>query len=99
MQSVYIETTNVTGTMRLLEHCRTYGIPRFVFASSSSVYGPDSPLPFAEDGLTDPCSPYALTKLHAEQWCRLYARQHGIQVCALRFFSVWGAGATSRSGS
>ncbi len=38
------------------------------------------------------CSPYALTKLHGEQWCRLYARQHGIQVCALRFFSVWGPG-------
>jgi UDP-glucuronate 4-epimerase len=85
-------STNVTGTMRLLDHCRIHGIPRFVFASSSSVYGPESPLPFAENGLTDPCSPYALTKLHAEHWCRLYARQHGIQVCALRFFSVWGPG-------
>ena len=85
-------STNVTATLRLLDHCRIHDIPRFVFASSSSVYGPDSPTPFAEDGLTDPCSPYALTKLQAEQWCRLYARQHGIQVCALRFFSVWGPG-------
>lgn len=47
-------------------------------------------LPFAEDGPTDSCSPYALTKLHGEHWCRLYARQHGIQVRALRFFSFWG---------
>jgi UDP-glucuronate 4-epimerase len=60
--------------------------------ASSSVYGPNSPLPFAEDGPTDPCSPYALTKLHAEHWCRLYSRQHGIQARALRFFSVWGTG-------
>ncbi len=49
-------------------------------------------LPFAEDGPTDPCSPYAITKLHGEHWCRLYSRQHGIKVRALRFFSVWGPG-------
>jgi UDP-glucuronate 4-epimerase len=86
------EITNVIGTLCLLDFCRRMNVPTFVFASSSSVYGPDSPLPFAEDGPTDPCSPYALTKLHAEHWCRLYARQHGIHVRALRFFSVWGLG-------
>jgi len=86
------EFTNVIGTLRLLDFCRRMDVPTFVFASSSSIYGPDSPLPFAEDGPTDPCSPYALTKLHCEHWCRLYARQHGIQVRALRFFSVWGPG-------
>ena len=58
----------------------------------SSVYGPESPLPFREDGPTDPCSPYALTKLQAEQWGRLYARLHSIRFVALRFFSVWGPG-------
>ncbi|MEX1115567.1 MAG: NAD-dependent epimerase/dehydratase family protein, partial [Akkermansiaceae bacterium] len=43
-------------------------------------------------GPTDPCSPYALTKLHGEHWCCLYSRQQGIKVRALRFFSVWGPG-------
>ena len=84
--------TNVTGTLRLLEHCRAHGIGHFVLASSSSVYGPESPLPFREDGPADPCSPYALTKLQAEQWGRLYSRLHGLRFVALRFFSVWGPG-------
>ena len=57
------EITNVIGTIRLLEFCRRMGIPRFVFASSSSVYGPDTPLPAREDSPANPCSPYALTKL------------------------------------
>jgi UDP-glucuronate 4-epimerase len=49
--------TNVDGTVRLLAFCRSAGIPRFVFASSSSVYGPETPLPAREDGPVDPCSP------------------------------------------
>ena len=58
------EITNVIGTIRLLEFCRRMGVPRFVFASSSSVYGPDTPLPAEESTPANPCSPYALTKLH-----------------------------------
>jgi UDP-glucuronate 4-epimerase len=85
-------STNVTGTLRLLEHCRIHGIPHFVFASSSSVYGPDTPLPAEESATPDPCSPYAVTKLQAEQWGRLYAKLHGLRFLALRFFSVWGPG-------
>jgi UDP-glucuronate 4-epimerase len=85
-------STNVTGTLRLLEHCRIHSIPHFVFASSSSVYGPDTPLPAEESTTPDPCSPYALTKLHGEQWGRLYSRLHGLRFLALRFFSVWGPG-------
>jgi UDP-glucuronate 4-epimerase len=85
-------STNVCGTLRLLEYCRSMQVPHFVFASSSSVYGPDAPLPFTEDGPTDPCSPYALTKLIGEQWGRLYARLHDLRFVALRFFSVWGPG-------
>jgi nucleoside-diphosphate-sugar epimerase len=83
------EITNVLGTIRLLDFCRRMAIPSFVFASSSSVYGPDTPLPAREDHPANPCSPYALTKLHGEQWGRLYARQHGLRFLALRFFSVW----------
>jgi UDP-glucuronate 4-epimerase len=84
--------TNVIGTIRLLDHCRKMGAPHFVFASSSSVYGPDTPLPAEESTTPDPCSPYALTKLQGEQWGRLYAKLHGIRFLALRFFSVWGPG-------
>jgi UDP-glucuronate 4-epimerase len=58
------EITNVIGTIRLLEFCRRMGVPHFVFASSSSVYGPDTPLPAEESTQANPCSPYALTKLH-----------------------------------
>jgi UDP-glucuronate 4-epimerase len=86
------EITNIIGTIRLLEFCRSMSIPHFVFASSSSVYGPDTPLPAEESTPANPCSPYALTKLHGEQWGRLYARLHGLRFMALRFFSVWGPG-------
>jgi UDP-glucuronate 4-epimerase len=68
------------------------GTPHFVFASSSSIYGPDTPLPAEETTAPDPCSPYTLTKLHGEQWGRLYSRLHGLRFLALRFFSVWGPG-------
>ena len=86
------EQTNVLATVRLLEFCRERSIPRFVCASSSSVYGPDAALPTPEYYPCDPCSPYALTKLHSEQWGRLYAKIHGLQFIALRFFTVWGDG-------
>ncbi|MEI7957151.1 MAG: NAD-dependent epimerase/dehydratase family protein [Verrucomicrobiota bacterium] len=86
------EITNVIGTIRLLELCRRMCVPSFVFASSSSVYGPETPLPAEESTPANPCSPYALTKLHGEQWGRLYACLHGLRFMALRFFSVWGPG-------
>lgn len=86
------EMTNVVSTIRLLEFCRERSIPRFIFASSSSVYGPNAALPTPEYYPCDPCSPYALTKLHGEQWGRLYAKLHGLQFLALRFFTVWGDG-------
>jgi UDP-glucuronate 4-epimerase len=84
--------SNVVGTLRLLENARLMGTPHVVFASSSSVYGPGTPLPAEESWIPDPCSPYALTKLHGEQWGRMYADLYGIRFIALRFFSVWGPG-------
>ena len=86
------EQTNVLATVRLLEFCRQRSVPRFVFASSSSVYGPGAALPTPEYYPCDPCSPYALTKLHGEQWGQLYAKIHGLQFLALRFFTVCGDG-------
>ena len=84
--------TNVGGTVRLLEWARQHGVRRFVFASSSSVYGATNGTPSEEDDPLSPCSPYALTKVQGEQWGKLHAEKHGIDFLALRLFAVWGDG-------
>jgi UDP-glucuronate 4-epimerase len=82
---------NVAGTVTLLEACRQAGIRRFVFGSSSSVYGDSTPVPFREDApVADPISPYAATKRAGELFCRVYAHLHGFRIAALRFFTVYG---------
>jgi nucleoside-diphosphate-sugar epimerase len=85
-------TTNLGGTIRLMEWARQRGVKRVVFASSSSVYGATNGIPSAEDDHLSPCSPYALTKVQGEQWGKLYAEKHGIDFIALRLFAVWGDG-------
>lgn len=86
----YIET-NVTGTLNLLEVCRVAGLKKFVLASSSSLYGKDTPSPFREDARTDqPLSPYAASKQAAENLCYTYHHLYGIDVTAFRFFTVYG---------
>lgn len=82
---------NVTGTLKLLELARHRKVPHFVLASSSSVYGENPNVPWKEDerGLV-PISPYAATKLAAEQFARVYADLHGMKVTTLRFFTVYG---------
>jgi UDP-glucuronate 4-epimerase len=84
--------TNIGGTVRLLEWASQRGVKRFIFASSSSVYGSTNGTPSAEDDALSPCSPYALTKVQGEQWGKLYAEKHGIAFIALRLFAVWGDG-------
>ncbi len=84
--------TNLGATIRLLEHARKRGLRRFIFASSSSVYGPTAGRPSKEDDQLNPCSPYAITKLQGEEWGQLFAEKHGIDFIALRFFAVWGPG-------
>jgi nucleoside-diphosphate-sugar epimerase len=82
---------NVEATERLLEACtRTASVRRLVFASSSSVYG-DGPRPFREDGAVAPISPYARTKLTAEEMC-LNASRSNLETVALRYFTVYGPG-------
>jgi len=81
---------NVEGTARVLESCRRHGVTRFVFASSSSVYGDTPTLPKHEGMPPCPLSPYALSKLAGEHLCEIYARQHGIRAVALRYFNVFG---------
>ncbi len=85
------ERVNVGGTLNLLEACRRYGVSKFIFASSSSVYGDTSPVPFREyEPNLLPISPYAATKLAAEKLCYTYSYLYGVRVVCLRFFTVYG---------
>jgi UDP-glucuronate 4-epimerase len=87
---LYIDT-NVTGTYHMLEAARQGNVPRFINASSSSVYGVLKTLPFREDlALTQTISPYAATKLAAEQLCSCYSHVHGLRAVSLRFFTAYG---------
>jgi UDP-glucuronate 4-epimerase len=81
---------NVAATQRLLEAARELPPRRFVYASSSSVYGDALALPTHEDDTPRPLSPYGVTKLAAEQLCVLYGAEHGVDTVALRYFSVYG---------
>ncbi len=87
---LYIDT-NISGTFNLLEASRQAGVPRFVCASSSSVYGVLKTAPFREDMcLNQTISPYASTKLSGEQLCSNYSHLYGIRTINLRFFTVYG---------
>jgi UDP-glucuronate 4-epimerase len=79
------------GTLNLLEACRSHGVRDFIFASSSSVYGVNEKVPFAETDLIErTISPYAATKLAGEQMCSNYAHLFGLRCMCLRFFTVYG---------
>jgi UDP-glucuronate 4-epimerase len=87
---IYIDT-NVTGTLNLLDACVRHGIGKFVLASTSSLYGGDTPRPFVETSSTDrPLSPYAASKKGAEALCYTYHYLNGIDVTVLRYFTVYG---------
>jgi len=82
---------NVLGTMTLLEASRKYGVSKFLFASSSSIYGIANRVPFSEeDALNQPVSPYAATKIAGEKIAYTYAHLYGLKVVCLRFFTVYG---------
>src|SRR6266568_2305636 len=82
---------NVNGTAVLLEACRRHGIGKFIFGSSSSVYGNNAQLPFSEkDSVDRPISPYAATKRAGELLCATYHELYRLNVFALRFFTVYG---------
>jgi UDP-glucuronate 4-epimerase len=90
-QPVLYEEVNGIGTLHLLEAAVARGKPRFVFASSSSVYGINSKLPFSEDDpIERPISPYAATKRAAELHVFVAHHLHGIPAACLRFFTVYG---------
>jgi nucleoside-diphosphate-sugar epimerase len=81
---------NIEATQVLLEASVDAGLERFVYASSSSVYGDEVALPMREDALPQPVSPYGVSKLAAEQLCYLYFANHGVPTTSLRYFTVYG---------
>ncbi len=85
------QQVNVAGTLNLLDLAREFRVPRFLFGSSSSVYGATSRAPFSEDQLElRPISPYAASKLAGELMAYTYAHLYGFAVVSLRFFTVYG---------
>jgi UDP-glucose 4-epimerase len=81
---------NIDSTQRLLEACVGTPIERLVYASSSSVYGDEVPMPMVETALPQPVSPYGVTKLAAEQLCYLYHVNYRVPAVSLRYFTVYG---------
>jgi len=81
---------NIEATQELLEASRDKGLAKFVYASSSSVYGEVKELPVTEEHPLNPISPYGVTKLAAEHLCGIYAKDFGVPVVSLRFFTVFG---------
>ena len=80
---------NIQATQRLLEYYKSQKIRKFVYSSSSSVYG-DVELPMREDQMVQPVSPYGVTKLAAEHLCYLYWKNYGVPTVSLRYFTVYG---------
>jgi UDP-glucuronate 4-epimerase len=90
-QPAEYQETNVSGTQNILEFARLHGIPRMIFASSSSVYGINPAVPWSEeDHVLLPISPYAATKVAGELLCHVYKELYGMSIVALRFFTVYG---------
>jgi UDP-glucose 4-epimerase len=83
-------SNNVDASQQLLEACVNRPLHRFVYASSSSLYGDNVSIPMREDALPQPISPYGVTKLAAEQLCHLYHVNHGVPATSLRYFTVYG---------
>jgi len=85
------QEVNCGGTLNLLESARETGIRKFIFGSSSSVYGMNQKVPFSEDDpVGQPISPYGATKRAGELFCHAYHRLYGIPTVCLRFFTVYG---------
>ena len=87
---VEFDRTNVGGTINMLDCSRKYGVERFVYSSSSSIYGNVEIVPTKEETEPNPMSPYGLQKLIGEQYCRLFSDLYGLSTTCLRYFNVYG---------
>lgn len=81
---------NIQGTLSLLEEAKRQGVQKFVYASSSSVYGDSEKLPKCEFDSTAPISPYAVSKLAAENYCQVFTKNYRLPTISLRYFNVFG---------
>ena len=82
--------TNVSGVLNVLKACVDASVKRFIYSSSSSVYGDVKQLPTTEEAPLSPKSPYALQKLIGEQYCKLFSELYNIETVCLRYFNVYG---------
>jgi len=82
---------NVNGTLNLLEACRKHCVNRFIFSSSTAVYGEQESIPHVETMKPNPLCPYALHKLIGEYYCKLYSSLFEMETISLRYFNVFGA--------
>lgn len=81
---------NVDGTLNLLMEAQKQKVKKFIFSSSSSVYGNKNKTPFKENMITDPLVPYSLQKVMAEDYCQMFSKLWGLETVCLRYFSVYG---------
>ena len=82
--------TNINGTLNLLKLSRAFGVKRFIFSSSSSIYGDQKQATQTEELAPNPMSPYALHKLTGEYYCKLFYKIYGMETVSLRYFNVFG---------
>jgi len=85
-----VNEVNVGGTLNVLRESLKAGVKRFVYASSCAVYGEPVNLPVSEEHRTKPLSPYGVSKLAAEYYCRVFCEVYGFETVCLRFFNVYG---------
>jgi len=81
---------NINGTLNLLNASKEAGVKRFIFASSSAIYGDNPALPKTEEMLPEPLSPYAVNKLTGESYCKVFSKVYGLHTVSLRYFNVFG---------
>jgi nucleoside-diphosphate-sugar epimerase len=85
-----VHDVNATGTLHILLAARDAGVPRIVYAGSTSAYGNSAQLPNCEDHVTRPLSPYAASKLAAEEYCHAWGATYGLETVVLRYFNIFG---------
>ena len=89
-QPLLEQEVNLVGTLRLLEAVRAAGVRRLVFAASAAAYGMDPEVPKREDMRPTPASPYGLSKVAGEYYCRIYSEVFGLETVCLRYFNIFG---------